>query len=187
VRVLVLNEVDDLQDAYAIDLIAEDEPGVLQLIQPCIDVDVVGREELHADALWTILETPFPVGQCPQPSKEEPDLERQLDQELVGEEPRLDEAGPGHGYLLQPLSAASANLRSMAARPGLAAASSTQISNQSCGRRSMRETTPLVACSMRMLVWGDGRLAPLAICHKDTGEMSISLASAAQFPLFSRK
>ncbi|MNZ94395.1 hypothetical protein D3C78_1135010 [compost metagenome] len=103
VWILVLGETFHLNVALAANLIAQDEPGRGQLAQGGIHIEVVGREQRHLQALWTVFEAAFAVSLGPQPDEQQASGKVQLHQILVGEEGRLDIACASHYATLLPI------------------------------------------------------------------------------------
>lgn len=96
VGVLMLHEVEGLDVALALGLIAHDESRRRQRSQACININVVVREYRGLEPLRAILKTAFPVCLAPQTLEEDPVLKGQIGKVFVLEESRLDVARTAH-------------------------------------------------------------------------------------------
>lgn len=92
-RVLVLLEIDNLNVASPIHLIAADETAALQLVEQRLDIAIVAGQNFDLDFLRSIFHPPAPVGHAPQADEQQARERIAVRQLLVLEESGFDVTG----------------------------------------------------------------------------------------------
>lgn len=95
-RVLVLYKIQRLDVSLAIHFIANDEARRGQRRQPCVNINVVVREDGSLESFGAILKTTLPIALAPQALEKDAVLKGQFGKVFVLEEARLDVARSAH-------------------------------------------------------------------------------------------